>query len=82
VCITFPINDDPRLQVDIGDEVLVTHWHKRWLYGQKMNSKDNGKIRPKGWFPERCSVMLVRPVSSNWDDDGEPSNHDDSKKNK
>lgn len=63
VCITFPINDDPRLAVKTDDEVLVTHSYKHWLYGQKMNTKE--KIAIKGWFPKRCSVQLVKPKIKN-----------------
>lgn len=59
VCLSFPINDDPRLVLNVGDEVLVTHCHKRWLYGQKQTN--NPKVRLKGWFPARCSVVLVTP---------------------
>nr|XP_027196265.1 palmitoyltransferase ZDHHC6-like [Dermatophagoides pteronyssinus] len=59
VCITFPINDDNRLSVETGDEILVTHSHKHWFYGQKLST--NEKIRPKGWFPCRCAVLLVQP---------------------
>lgn len=67
MCISFPINDDPRLQIDIGDEILVTHWHKRWLYGQKISK--NSKIRLKGWFPEKCAVVLVKPIIANSDNE-------------
>lgn len=71
MCLTFPINDDPRLVVNVGDEVLVTHWHKRWLYGQKLNQ--NTPVPVKGWFPERCAVIVVRPNRD--DNDSEDSNH-------
>lgn len=57
VCLSFPINDDPRLQLEVGEEVLVTHWNKRWLYGQKITK--NPKERIKGWFPEKCAVVLI-----------------------
>lgn len=63
VCITFPINDDPRVPMAVGDEVMVSHVHKRWLYGQKL-SKDPAQ-RLKGWFPKRCAVLLVKQYSEN-----------------
>ncbi|KAH9390064.1 Palmitoyltransferase zdhhc6 [Tyrophagus putrescentiae] len=63
VCITFPINDDPRMALEVGDEVLVTHCHRQWLYGQRL-SKDPTRRR-KGWFPKRCAVLLVKQYSEN-----------------
>ena len=76
MCISFPYSDNPRLPVDIDDEVLVTHWHKRWLYGQKLCK--NSKIPLKGWFPERCTALLIKPVIAlNEESDNETS--DDNK---
>ncbi|OTF71510.1 palmitoyltransferase ZDHHC6-like protein, partial [Euroglyphus maynei] len=62
VCITFPINDDNRLAVETGDEILVTHCHKYWFYGQKLTVKNDEKIRQKGWFPCQCAVLMVQPT--------------------
>lgn len=76
VCITFPINDDPRLVIESGDEILVTHSHKNWFYGQKLTK--NEKIHPKGWFPCQCAVLMVRPTLmyyTNNNDSGDQNHH-------
>lgn len=62
-CITFPINDDPRLAVAVGDEILVTHCHRQWLYGVRMSTEP--ARRRKGWFPKRTAVLLVKQYSDN-----------------
>lgn len=74
-CITFPINDDPRLVIKTNDEVLVTHSYKHWLYGQKMNT--DKRIGTKGWFPKRCSVQLIKPKMNNVNENY--SNHNKNK---
>lgn len=76
VCLSFPINDDPRLVLNVGDEVLVTHQQKRWLYGQKM--EENRKVLCKGWFPAQCSVQLI--TAENHQANEQPSASGDIKK--
>mgnify|MGYP002649610903 CR=1 FL=1 len=51
------------MALEVGDEVLVTHCHRQWLYGQRL-SKDPARRR-KGWFPKRCAVLLVKQYSEN-----------------
>ncbi|XP_018327685.1 palmitoyltransferase ZDHHC6 [Agrilus planipennis] len=48
--------DEPRLKLEIGDEVLVTRWRKYWLYGEKQSP-----IIPKlkGWFPRKSAIELT-----------------------
>ena len=37
--------------------VKVTWWKKYWLYGEKVQVGDKGRVR--GWFPRQCAVERV-----------------------
>lgn len=63
MCLHPPCTDEPRIQLNVGDMVLVTRWRKYWLFGEKVQNfanNDNESIpRIKGWFPRKCAVEIV-----------------------
>lgn len=36
VCMSFPLTDEPRLILEVGDRVIVTRAKKRWMYGERL----------------------------------------------
>ncbi|VDM82969.1 unnamed protein product [Strongylus vulgaris] len=44
-----PLSEEPRLNIRVGDEYVITRGQRGWLYGHK---RDNDKY--KGWFPRVC----------------------------
>ncbi|XP_067946949.1 palmitoyltransferase ZDHHC6-like isoform X2 [Watersipora subatra] len=52
VCCCFPWSDESRIPIDVGDKLVVTRWRNHWLYGDKILTPSEGKVR--GWFPRRC----------------------------
>jgi len=57
VCCHPPCTDEPRILLQAGDMVKVTRWKKYWLYGEKVQVGDKGRVR--GWFPRQCAVERV-----------------------
>ena len=51
VCCHPPCTDEPRILLQAGDMVKVTRWKKYWLYGEKVQVGDKGRVR--GWFPRQ-----------------------------
>ncbi|XP_022659605.1 palmitoyltransferase ZDHHC6-like isoform X2 [Varroa destructor] len=68
-CIRTPINDEPRLRLEIGQKILVTRWKRYWLYGELVTNPSvargtygtNPLDPPKGWFPRSCAVQYAGP---------------------
>ncbi|OQR79089.1 putative palmitoyltransferase ZDHHC6-like [Tropilaelaps mercedesae] len=44
-CIRTPLNDEPRLRLQIGQMILVTRWKRYWLYGE-LTPATLGKTSP------------------------------------
>lgn len=61
-CMSFPISDEPRIALNVGDDVMVTRWKKRWLYGEKLRSATETEENLKGWFPKDSVVEVVSPI--------------------
>jgi len=57
VCCHPPCTDEPRIALEAGSMVRVTRWKKYWLYGEKVQVVDKGRLR--GWFPRHCAVERV-----------------------
>ncbi|XP_056639609.1 palmitoyltransferase ZDHHC6 [Diorhabda sublineata] len=68
VCLSYPFTDEPRIQLDVGDSVIVTRWRKHWLFGEKLQVDEHTE-RIRGWFPRKCAVELIEnntePSTSN-----------------
>ncbi|XP_034248855.1 palmitoyltransferase ZDHHC6-like [Thrips palmi] len=49
-----PYTDEPRIKLDIGENVFVTRWRKYWLFGEK----EGAEKKSRGWFPRSCVVEV------------------------
>ncbi|XP_023223024.1 palmitoyltransferase ZDHHC6-like [Centruroides sculpturatus] len=57
-CCSIPYSDEPRIPLEIGDQVSVTRWRKHWLYGEKIPlTESSPKLR--GWFPRVCAIEFT-----------------------
>lgn len=60
VACCIPCTDEPRIELQPGNQVLVTRWKKRWLYGTKLlTSHEKGMQRIRGWFPRQCAKEVI-----------------------
>ncbi|XP_065225778.1 palmitoyltransferase ZDHHC6-like [Planococcus citri] len=55
-CFRFPWSLDSRMALNPDDMVLVTRYHKFWLFGEKVSSSP---IKAKGWFPRSAVVPVT-----------------------
>ncbi|KAK9880178.1 hypothetical protein WA026_010051 [Henosepilachna vigintioctopunctata] len=49
-----PCTDEERIDLQYGDKILVTRWHKYWLFGEKIQDSISLLERKRGWFPRQC----------------------------
>ncbi|XP_011305941.1 palmitoyltransferase ZDHHC6 [Fopius arisanus] len=54
-----PCTDEPRIRLEPEDIVTVTRWRRHWLFGEKMQERDDPKMRVKGWFPRISAIEVV-----------------------
>ncbi|XP_012286618.1 palmitoyltransferase ZDHHC6 isoform X2 [Orussus abietinus] len=56
-----PRTDEPRIKLDIGDIVMVTRWHRYWLFGEKEQERpvNSAVKRIRGWFPKPCALEII-----------------------
>ena len=58
VLFNLPINDEPRMKVQIGDRIVVSRGKSLWFYGQKATTKNGKTLRERGWFPRECVELM------------------------
>jgi len=65
VLYDMPWTDSPRMRVEKNDAVYVTRWRRRWLFGEKIQTKRSTKCSDdfsdepeKGWFPRHCAMVV------------------------
>ncbi|XP_033644402.1 palmitoyltransferase ZDHHC6-like [Asterias rubens] len=70
-CLCFPLTDEPRIEIDEEDIIMVSRWKKYWLYGevQFINDGDESTPRIRGWFPRRCVKQNAGHIGKDDDDD-------------
>jgi len=56
--------DEQYLPVGVGDQLLVSRFRKRWLYGhimRKVKNKEGEEVEKekRGWFPRVCAVEVL-----------------------
>jgi len=59
-CFKIPKTDENRLQLKLGESMLVTRtWGKYWWYGEKISelNEELKRSEKRGWFPAKCVIL-------------------------
>lgn len=56
-CLRPPCSLENRMALNIDEMILVTRYHKYWMFGEKNSGVD--AERPKGWFPKSCVIPVL-----------------------
>lgn len=95
VCVHPPLTDEPRIALEIGDQVNVTRWRRHWLFGEKVqeetevvtkNGKKSQKKEVKTAFKKRSRGWFPRQCAElaeeDFDSEAEDIEKDENDKKK
>ena len=44
VCCNMPWSMESRIELEVGDTVMVTRWREHWLYGEKIQDEQGEEV--------------------------------------